>query len=149
MTNLIVAMSVKTRNYCRNHPWRLLLAAVCFLALLWFIYSREVLYSILAINGIIQSMFVGLVPSKHNEQEFVPDVLAVLKLEHNMLHVKHRQLHVSKVKKVVLDQLDEQQAIIDFPFNVYGKLAMRFPASQLPALQQWLNQHFPEAKIIK
>jgi hypothetical protein len=79
----------------------------------------------------------------------VTDVFAQLKLDQPMLHVKHRQLQISDVKKGVLDQLDEQQAIIDFPFNVYQKLAMRFPASQLPAMQQWLNQHLPLAQVIK
>ena len=79
---------------------------------------------------------------------FVPDVLAELKIEPDMLHVKHRQLNIEKVKRIVVDQLDKQHAIIDFPFNGYGKLAMRFPASQLPALQDWFRQHLPHTEII-
>lgn len=149
MTNLVTTLSAKITNYSRKHPYRLLLATLCLLALLWFIYSGEVLYAIIACNGIIQSLLLGLAPTKQYQQEFVPDVLTQLRIEQDMLHVKQRQLKVAEIKQVVLDKLDDEHAFIDFPFNLYRSAAMRFPIAQLPAAKAWLNQHLPHAEIIR
>lgn len=148
MTNSIVSLSAKMADYCRQHPWRFKLATLCLVTMFWFIYSGEVLYAIIAVNGLIQSLFLGHSP-KHYEQEFVPDVLAQLKLEQDLLHVKQRQLKVAEIKQVVLDKLDNEHAFIDFPFNIYRSAAMRFPVAQLPAAKAWLNQHLPHAEIIR
>ncbi|WP_213995432.1 hypothetical protein [Arsukibacterium sp.] len=97
----------------------------------------------------IQCLISDKSQQRWQQAEFVPDIFTQLKLEQQMLHVKHRQLQIIDIKKVVVDQLDDKEALIDFPFNVYQKLAMRFPASQLPALQAWLKQYLPTAQIIQ
>lgn len=139
----------KVKHFCRQYPGRCILAAIALVATIWLLLKREYLLALIMFNVVVQCLAAHKIEDKQHHTVFVPDILAELNLKHDMLHVKHRQLHVSKVKKVVLDQLDEQHAFIDFPFNIYQKLAMRFPAGQLPAVQAWVQQHLPDAEIIQ
>jgi len=103
----------------------------------------------LGINAALNVLTIGLFPAQHYVQPLVSDVLAELKLEQDVLHVQQRQLKVDTIKKVALDQLDKDYAFIDFPFNVYRATFMRFPAEQLPAVKAWIQQHLPQAQIIR
>ncbi len=149
MTTEPLPWRVKIRAFSRKHPYRMFLAILSLLAVAWFLYSGALLQAFIATGACMQILTLGLVPPQQYEQEFVADIFSQLKLEQDMLHVKQRQLKVSAVKKIVLDQLDEEQALIDFPFNIYRAVAMRFPAAQLPAVRAWLKQHLPAAEIIR
>lgn len=138
-----IAAAVKTQL------WRLVVALIFVLIAIYYVIQNEFFPALLAINVSIQALFIGALPNKHFDQEFVPDVMAELKIEQDMLHVKQRQFKVTDIKKVALDQLDNENAFIDFPFNVYRAAAMRFPASQLPAVKAWVQQHLPQAEIIR
>lgn len=140
---------INIKRFYQQYPGRCVLAIIALTATVWLLWRQEYLLALIMFNVVVQCLASPKRQEERHVAVFVPDVFAELKLEHNRLHVKHRQLNVGKVKKVVLDQLDEQLAVIDFPFNVYGKLAMRFPVSQLPALQDWFKQHLPHAELIR
>lgn len=133
----------------RAQPWRIAAAAVALTIALWQLSNREAIWALIWCNVAIQVLVLGVFPQKHHEPALVADILAELKLEHDMLHVKQRQLKVSEVKKIALDKLDDEYAFIDFPFNIYRAVAMRFPIAQLPALTAWLDANLPDAEIIK
>ncbi len=134
---------------CKTQLWRIPLALGCLaLAVYCFLELNSVL-GLLWINAALNALTIGLFPQQHYVQPLVSDVLAELKLEQDVLHVQQRQLKVDTIKKVAVDQLDKDYAFIDFPFNVYRATAMRFPAEQLPAVKTWLQQHLPQAEIIR
>lgn len=140
---------LKIKSFYRRYPCRSLLAVAALIAAIWFGVLQKYLYTALMLNVVIQCLIAHKNQGKKHLPVFVPDIFAELNLKQDMLHVKHRQLPLSKIKKVALDQIDDKEAVIDFPFNVYQKLAMRFPASQLPAIQHWLSQNLPGAQLIK
>jgi len=139
---------VNIRNFCQRHPLRVLLATIFSIATVHYALQQEVVLTLAAFNGVIQSLILGLQPKPSSEPEWVADVFTQLKREQDVLHVKQRQLQVQQIKKVALSKLDEQQALLDFPFNLYRAAAMRFPAKQLPALKTWLAAELPQAEII-
>ncbi|WP_423187937.1 hypothetical protein ACO1PK_06890 [Alishewanella sp. d11] len=134
---------------CKAQPWRLAITLLFCLIAIYYFKQHEVIIGLLALNVALQALYLGVIPQQRYEQEFVPDVMAELKIEQDMLHVKQRQLKLADIKTVALDQLDKDYAFIDFPFNVYRATAMRFPAEQLPAVKTWLQQHLPQAEIIR
>lgn len=136
------------QSFCQQHPLRLFLAAAFLLATIHYALQQNFLLTMAALNGVIQSLILGLQPKPSSEPEWVADVFTQLKREQDVLHVKQRQLQVQQIKKVALSKLDEQQALLDFPFNLYRAAAMRFPAKQLPALKTWLAAELPQAEII-
>ncbi len=75
--------------------------------------------------------------------------LSQLRLEGKMLHVKQHQVEITDVSKVVIDQLNDRIAFIDFPYNMYGKLKFSFPLEQLPAVKTFFRQHCPHIEIIR
>lgn len=133
----------------KKQPWRLVITLIFLLIAIYYVKQNEFFLALFAINVSIQALCLGALPNKHFDQEFVPDVMAELKIEQDVLHVKQRQLKVTDIKKVALDQLDNDYAFIDFPFNVYRAAAMRFPVTQLPTVTAWLQQHLPHAEIIR
>lgn len=139
---------LKITSFYRRYPGRSWLALAALAASVWLLWQQNFMQALVFFSIVIQCLTFHKNQDKKHLPVFVPDIFAELNLKQDMLHVKHRQLQLSKIKKVALDQLDEQHAIIDFPFNVYQKLAMRFPASQLPALHNWLQKHLPDARII-
>ena len=139
---------LKIRNFCQRHPLRVLLATIFAIATVHYALQHEVIFTIAALNGLLQSLLLGLKPNPSHEPEWVADIFTQLKREQDVLHVKQRQLKVQEIKKVALSKLDEQQALLDFPFNLYRVTAMRFPAAQLAALQAWLATELPQAEII-
>lgn len=140
---------INVKRFYRRYPGRSILAVVALAISVWLLLLHHYLHAALAFNIVVQCLITHKHSTRLHQAEFVPVVLAELKIEHNMLHVKHRQLNIEKVKKIVVDQIDKQHAIIDFPFNVYGKLTMRFPACQLPAVKDWVSHHLPHTKIIR
>lgn len=133
----------------KAQPWRIVLALFCLLAASYYFKQQEIFLGLILINAAIQALCLGIFPQKHFEQAFVPDVMAELTIEQDRLHVKQRQLKVADIKTVALDQLDNDYALIDFPCNVYRAAAMRFPVAQLPAVKAWVQQHLPDAEIIR
>lgn len=140
---------LKLKSFYVQNPGRCYGALIALAVSALYVWQQNYMPALVMLGVMIHCLTYDKSQQQWQHAEFVTDVFTQLKLEQQMLHVKHRQLQIADIKKVVLDQLDEQQAIIDFPFNVYQKLAMRFPASQLPALQQWLNQNLPLAQVIK
>lgn len=138
----------RIQSFCQHHPLRLFLTTAFLLATIHYALQQNFLLTIAALNGVIQSLILGLQPKPSSEPEWVADVFTQLKREQDVLHVKQRQLRVQQIKKVALNKLDEQQALLDFPFNFYRAAAMRFPASQLPAVKHWLATELPQAEII-
>lgn len=133
----------------KAQPWRIVVALIFLIIAIYYVIQDEFFPALVAINVSIQALFIGAFPNKHFDHEFVPDVMAALKIEQDVLYVKQRQLKVTDIKKVALDQLDNEYAFIDFPFNVYRAAAMRFPAAQLPTVKAWVQQHLPQAEIIR
>tara|TARA_R110002126_G_scaffold16500_16_gene65854 strand:+ start:1800 stop:2249 length:450 start_codon:yes stop_codon:yes gene_type:complete len=148
MSQTNLSWHIRISCFYKQYPRRSWLAVVAFIAAFSLGMLQKYLYAALMVNVAIQCFIAHKNQEKRHLPVFVPDILAELKLQQDMLHVKHRQLPVSKIRKVALNQIDDKEALIDFPFNVYQKLAMRFPASQLPALQAWLKQYLPMAQII-
>lgn len=134
---------------CKTQPWRIPLALACLALAAYGFFEINIFLGLLGINAALNVLTIGLFPQQHYVQPLVSDVLAELKLEQDVLHVQQRQLKIDTIKKVAVDQLDKDYAFIDFPFNVYRATAMRFPAEQLPAVKTWLQQHLPQAEIIR
>ncbi len=140
---------LKIKSFYRQYPDRCLCACAAIIVTTGFVWQQHYFSALIMFAIAIQCLISDKSQQRWQQAEFVPDIFTQLKLEQQMLHVKHRQLQIIDIKKVVVDQLDDKEALIDFPFNVYQKLAMRFPASQLPALQAWLKQYLPTAQIIQ
>lgn len=134
---------------CKTQVWRFPLSLVLLALAVYCFWELNFVVGVLLINAALNALTIGLFPAQHYVQPLVSDVLAELKLEQNVLHVQQRQLKVDTIKKVALDQLDKDYAFIDFPFNVYRATFMRFPAEQLPAVKAWIQQHLPQAEIIR
>lgn len=149
MTNNNPVWYQKTYAAAKAQPWRIVLALLLLVIAIYYFIQLDIFVGLLALNAALQALCLGVFPQKQFEQEFVPDVMAELKIEQDWLHVKQRQFKVADIKSVALDQLDDENAFIDFPFNVYRAAAMRFPASQLPTVKAWVQQHLPQAEIIR
>lgn len=134
---------------CKTQPWRIPLALTCLALAIYYFLEFNFVVGVLLINVALNALTIWLFPQQHSVQPLVSDVLTELKLEQDVLHVQQRQLKVDTIKKVALDQLDKDYAFIDFPFNVYRATSMRFPAKQLPAVKAWIQQHLPQAEIIR
>ncbi|GGW66143.1 hypothetical protein [Alishewanella tabrizica] len=132
----------------KAQPWRLAIIAASLVMTIVNLYRGEFVFSLLWLSIILQALTLGVLGDRQYEYEAVADVLAQLKIEHGMLHVKHRQLHVQNVKKIALDALDDDYAYIDLPFNIYRSVAMRFPIAQMPLVKDWISTHLPHAEII-
>lgn len=149
MTNNNPVWYQKIYAAAKAQPWRIVLALLLLVIAIYYFIQLDIFVGLLALNAALQALCLGVFPQKQFEQEFVPDVMAELKIEQDWLHVKQRQFKVADIKSVALDQLDDENAFIDFPFNVYRAAAMRFPASQLPTVKAWVQQHLPQAEIIR
>lgn len=149
MTNHNLVWYKKVYAAAKAQPWRIVLALLLLVIAIYYFIKPDIFLGLLALNAALQALYLGVFPQKQFEQVFVPDVMAELKIEQDWLHVKQRQFKVADIKSVALDQLDNENAFIDFPFNVYRAAAMRFPASQLPTVKAWVQQNLPQAEIIR
>lgn len=139
------------RSFCQPHQLflRIIGAGLCLILTIYSLFRSDPIWAILSFNLAIQCAFFGLIPKKQHEPYLTTDIFSQLKCDQDIVYIRDRQLPIHQVKKVALDQFDKDYALIDFPFNIYRAAAVRFPLSQLPQIQCWLQQHLPDAEIIR
>lgn len=141
--------STKLTQILRKHGLKLSFALVTLLIYSNYLYTQDTLFTLIALCGLVNVLLLGRASKAHQAGEFFADPLSQLSVTGTTLTVKQHQLDVTAINKVVLDRLDDDEGLLDFPFNRYQKTAMRFPAEHLPAVRQWLLTHLPNATIIR
>lgn len=136
-------------NYIKNHKLRITVAVIGISFIISRIYQQDWAYVLTAVCITIHALIPQNKKRASIEPSIVDDVFKHLKLDGNMLHVKQRALYTADIRRVVIDKIDDKYALIDFPFNVHRKLAMRFPIEQLNDIKCWLAEHLPNAELIR
>lgn len=141
--------SSKLTQILRKHGLKLSFVLVTLLICSNYLYTKDTLFTLIALCGLVNVLLLGHSSKAHPVGEFFADPLSQVSITGTTLTVKQHQLDVAAINKVVLDRLDDNEGLLDFPFNRHQKTAMRFPAEQLPAVRQWLQTHLPKATIIR
>lgn len=82
------------------------------------------------------------------DRQLVPDIWQHLWIDEQCLYMDGCAVERGKLKKIVSDQIDNDYALIDFPYNP-RLTGYCYPRHQLEEVNAWLRQQLPDIEFIQ
>lgn len=89
-----------------------------------------------------------IMPTPLPDRQAVSDIWQHLRIDEQHLYVDECAVERLKLKKIVSDQIDDDYALIDFPYNPH-LTGYCYPRQQLADVTSWLKRHLPHIELIQ
>lgn len=89
-----------------------------------------------------------IMPTPLPDRHAVSDIWQHLRIDDHYVYVDDCAVERVKLKKIVSDQVDDDFALIDFPYNPQ-LTGYCYPRQQRADVNNWLKRHLPHIEIIQ